>query len=384
MAESLDDRAASSPTRLKFELAVGPEIDIDSWRLTVPGRGACYLLENERGEPVQLATTGNLRDALIRRLSPDAGEGPIRRIDYPSLVRRVRYRPAFSRFEADWVYLENIRRVMPRQYRKLIRRWRAWWVSVDPGAEHPRFTASEVPTTAGATFGPLPTAKHARQVIETLEDLFDLCRYHEVLVRSPHGTACAYKEMGRCPAPCDGSIAMDDYRRQIEQAIDFLNRPEAWAARTDAAMREAASQLQFEAAGRCKRLLDRARTLDGEAYTRLRPLEQFAYVTIQRGGGSAKSGRARLFAVGPGWIEFLGETRRKGLSMQLQWAAQRIESLPRTPVAAWDRSAIERLSLAAWHVMGEARQSGTWLAAQQMTDPAKLEAAVMQFVSPRH
>ena len=30
--------------------------------------------------------------------------------------------------------------------------------------------------------------KHAAQrLVETLEDLFDLCRYHHILVQAPHG-----------------------------------------------------------------------------------------------------------------------------------------------------------------------------------------------------
>ena len=40
--------------------------------------------------------------------------------------------------------------------------------------------------------------------------LRDLCRKHDILVQAPTGQACVYHEMGRCPAPCDGSMTLEE------------------------------------------------------------------------------------------------------------------------------------------------------------------------------
>ena len=64
--------------------------------------------------------------------------------------------------------------------------------------------------------GPVEDKNVAGKLIEDIADWFDLCRYYHILVESPNAKACAYKEMGKCPAPCDGSISMPQYRRMIE------------------------------------------------------------------------------------------------------------------------------------------------------------------------
>ncbi len=50
-------------------LEVSPDADVESWRLSVPAKGACYLLEDEPGRAILLATTADLRQALVHRLS---------------------------------------------------------------------------------------------------------------------------------------------------------------------------------------------------------------------------------------------------------------------------------------------------------------------------
>ena len=76
--------------------------------------------------------------------------------------------------------------------------WRkSWWVGVERAGDFPRFRkTSQISDERLAYVGPVRDKHAAQRLIESLEDLFDLCRYHEILVQAPRGKACAYKEMG--------------------------------------------------------------------------------------------------------------------------------------------------------------------------------------------
>ena len=130
-----------------------------------------------------------------------------------------------SSFEADWAYLQIARELLPHAYGALLDKWRGWWVHCNPDAPFPRWVKTARPYAApmgraGTYLGPVHDKHAAQRYIESIENAFDLCRYHHILVQSPAATACAYKELGRCPAPCDGSISMDAYRDLVREAVE--------------------------------------------------------------------------------------------------------------------------------------------------------------------
>src|SRR5579864_3469826 len=68
----------------------------------VPAKGALYLLAGgEHGEePLLLATVGNLRAALQRRLTDDPPEVRSKRVQYGQVCTRVWWRNVYSPFAA--------------------------------------------------------------------------------------------------------------------------------------------------------------------------------------------------------------------------------------------------------------------------------------------
>ncbi len=358
---------------LRFALDVEPGIDVETWRLSVPAKGACYALLDGGGRPILLGTAASLRAALVGRLGERADDEPTKRADYRAVTRRVVWRLAHSRFERDWLYLEHARAMFPKTLSSMIRRWRAHWVSVEPDAEHPRFVASRQPKAGAESFGPMPTAQSSRAAVEALEDLFDLCRYHDVLVQSPHGQACAYKEMGKCPAPCDGSVPLDEYRAQVGAALAFCRDPEAGVAGFEQQMRRAADGLRFELAGALKAKLDRAAVFRGEALAQWRSCDALRFACLQRG---SRKGAARVFVVTPGRIAFAGEVQPKQIEPQLDWLAQRLPRWLDDAPLRLDAAGQQRLGLVAWHLLRGDRQPGVYIGRDQCGEPAQLHAAL--------
>ena len=251
---------------------------------------------------MQLLCVKNLRASLRRRLG--AGEElPARskRIDYRDLVRRIYWRRVDSAFEADAVYLEAARAFFPQTYRGMTGFQPAWFIHVNPDANFPRYTKTiDLSERPGLLIGPVEDKHAAARLIEDTVDRFDLCRYYTILVQSPNTTACAYKEMGKCPAPCDGTISMDQYRGLVEWSARTLVEPADLVRDHTQRMESAARELKFEQAAKIKQYIDSLAQLGKGPFRHVRYLRDFQFLSLQRG---PREGLARVFLITPGQIE---------------------------------------------------------------------------------
>lgn len=248
--ESLPHLIELLPEKLSFaDRPSAPELQ------QLPSHAAVYTLLDGQGRAVFLSTTQHLRRLSLARLDrrpTDAGLS--RRTDLAEETRAVRWRQVHSRFEADWWYLRLARALHPDDYRARVGFGPAWYLHFDPGAPIPELRISEqIWRAPGRFLGPMPTRADAQQLLEALWDLFDLCRYPEQIRRTPLGRRCAYADMGRCDAPCDGSVPLRTYRLRCESAWRFaLGESTDWLADAEARMHAAASELQFERAAQIK------------------------------------------------------------------------------------------------------------------------------------
>jgi hypothetical protein len=249
---------------------------------------------------ILIATTADLRDLARRRLSPEDAPSTSPRaphVDHRAITARVIAIPVGSGLEADAVYLHHARARLPACYRAVSERWRAWFITADPDAEHPqlaktnlasgpvarRSASTRIASDASALcIGPLPDKDAAGRLIESLTDAFDLCRFHNLLVQAPSAQACAYKEMGRCPAPCDGSEPMPDYRARVRDALNAATsgRIDALRDASLAAMHAAAARADFESAAAHKARADRFDALLKPAFAHLHPLARWRLLWI--------------------------------------------------------------------------------------------------------
>lgn len=222
----------------------------------LPAVPAVYLLIDAGEVPIQLATTQDLRRAVTARLAEPAAE-PSRRADLAAIARGVRWRLLGSAFEGRWWYWRVARGLYPREYRKLIAFGPAFFLQFDAHAPIPELRISErIFKEPGAFVGPFPSRAACQTALEMLWDLFDLCRYPEQVRRAPRGQRCAYAEMGRCDAPCDGSAPLADYAARVAHAWRFASDgPAPWVAAATERMRAAAAAQHFEQAAVLKQQL---------------------------------------------------------------------------------------------------------------------------------
>lgn len=325
-----------------------PAAELEAVLLRVPARWVVYLFADADDRPIQLLCVKNLRASLRRRLGPPPENEPSRRVDYRQLVRRVYWRRVDSHFEADLLYLELARQLFPDSYEQIVAFRPAWFLHIDIDAPFPRYVKTETPATqSGQLFGPLEHKADAQKLIEQLEDWFDLCRYHNILAQAPHGRACAYKEMGRCPAPCDGTVSMEQYRRLIQLSAAALADPADFVRGHERRMQQAAGALKFEAAAKIKQYVDSLSQLGAGPFRHVRPLDDLRFITLQRGPGPRS---AKVFLITPTAVRAIAcllDTPQPGAGV-VQLALT--EDRTRQPM---DRIAIETLGVVARHLFAE-------------------------------
>jgi SAM-dependent methyltransferase len=297
-----------------------------------------------------------LRRLVRARLADADDAGPSRRIDYRAVTRTVLATTVGSAFEADWAYLQLARTRLPATYRTLLDRWCGWFIHCDAAADFPRFVKTHTPASDGVALGPFADKHAAQRAIERLQDAFDLCRYHHILVEAPNAAACAYKEMGKCPAPCDGTISMDRYRAMIEDAIRFgagdddVDR-EALTSR----MQAASAELDFERARRLKGHLDAADAWSRPDLRFVDRLDRFRYLAVLP---SERPDRARLILILGGWIEpWLDVPLEPSPAEAREIRGHVDERLNRSEVVL-TTAAMQNVGLVCWHLFKPKRAQG--------------------------
>jgi hypothetical protein len=358
-------------------LDVQPPLD-DQQVGQIPARRGVFLLLAEGDQPVLLTTAASVRGRLRGRLEPPEADERKRSADLREVARCVCWKLADSHFEMDLAYLELARAIWPKTWPKLLS-WRpAWFVHVDPCEAFPHFVrTADAPGGAGRYFGPFETGRAADHFIEIIQDAFDLCRDIQCLRRSPHGQRCPYGQMGRCLGPCDGSISMDDYRRMIAAASDFAagarqRHLEEFAAR----MKGSAAALEFEQAAALKARLARLAELDGPAFRRVAPAEEFRFLLVQRSGSRR---RVRLFLAGRGAVAAGGELAWPLVAKDVRRAmaqAERFMARPADPAGAGDPADRWRMGLVARALFARPEHAGLVLRWRPSLTVEDLSAAI--------
>jgi hypothetical protein len=352
--------------RISFD----PAGDFDAFLKSVPAKWVVYLVTDEKEQPIQLLCVKNLRYSLKRRLGGDEAVGPTRRVNYREIVRHIHWTRVDSAFEADVCYYEVARLLFPKSYQGMVGFRPAWFLHVNPQTQFPRYIkTTDLTIRTGELIGPIEDKHAANRLIELVESCFDLCRYYNILVESPNGKACAYKEMGKCPAPCDGSISIEQYRRMIEWSAKVLADPAEYIREQTKRMQSAAAELRFEIAKKIKAYIDELSQLGKGPYRHVARLADFQFLCFQRG---PREGSMKVILLTPGRIEqilcVIDELFKPSDVMRM---ALTIAADPAGPL---DTAGVERIGIVAHHLFSAKATHGVFLPLARVDEKSIVKA----------
>jgi excinuclease ABC subunit C len=131
-------------------------------------------------------------------------------------------------------------------------------------------------------FGPYSDAKAARATVDVVRRVFPVCRADCVEWKrltakggAPTGRPCFDFHVGKGPGPCVGAVTREEYAANVRKAAAFLEgRRTGVVGELETEMRDAAADLDYEAAARARNRLEAVRSvLDRQSVVSERTLD---------------------------------------------------------------------------------------------------------------
>jgi excinuclease ABC subunit C len=106
-------------------------------------------------------------------------------------------------------------------------------------------------------FGPYTSVNAVKDTLELLRKIYKIRTCNRNLPKDiGKERPCLYYHMGQCDAPCQGYISKDDYRKNIDEVIEFLNGNYSRVGKLlEGKMAAASEELEFEKAAEYRDLL---------------------------------------------------------------------------------------------------------------------------------
>jgi excinuclease ABC subunit C len=226
----------------------------------LPAAPGVYLHKDARGKVLYVGKAKRL-NARVRSYFQDL---PDRDDKTRDLVRRIRdFDYIATDSETDALVLENqlIKEYKPRYNIRLKDDKQYPYLRISLAEPYPRVTVERRLGHDGARyFGPFTDVRAMRETLKFAAGFFQVRTCSLDLPDPTVDRPCLDHQIGRCTAPCVGLAGPQDYRRQVQCLVDFLDGRDATVFATlRAEMAALAAGLHFEAAAR---LRDRLRQLE--------------------------------------------------------------------------------------------------------------------------
>jgi len=229
----------------------------------LPRQPGVYMMHDAGGAILYVGKAVNLHNRVRSYFRPNIGRGP--QIDkMVSLIDYFEYIVTDSELEA--LVLENnlIKEHSPK-YNTLLKDDKTYpYIKVTMGEAYPRVVFSrEMKKDKSRYFGPYTSAASVKATIELINKLYQLRTCQKKFPRDfGLDRPCLNYHIGRCMAPCQGTISQEAYREQLDRALDFLGGNYGTILRElEIKMTQASENLDFEEAIRCRELLESVRSV---------------------------------------------------------------------------------------------------------------------------
>lgn len=236
---------------------------IDEELKKLPAKPGVYIMHDEQDTILYVGKAVNLRNRVRSYFRENIGRGP--QIDkMVSLIARFEYIVTDSELEA--LILENnlIKEHLPK-YNTLLKDDKTYpYIKVTVGEAYPRILfVREMKKDKARYFGPYTSAGAVKDTIELLNKLYKLRTCNRSLPKDiGEGRPCLNYHIGQCSAPCQNLVSREEYREQVEKALNFLNgNYQPILKELQGKMQEAAEKMEFEEAAKYRDLFNSVKSV---------------------------------------------------------------------------------------------------------------------------
>lgn len=237
--------------------------DIEEELKKLPAKPGVYIMHDEADTILYVGKAVNLHNRVRSYFRKIHGRGP----QIEKMVEQIaRFEYIVTDSELEALVLENnlIKENSPK-YNTLLKDDKTYpFIKVTVAEEFPRVLFSrEIKKDKSRYFGPYTSAGAVKDTIELLNKLFKLRTCNRILPRDiGQERPCLNHHIGQCLAPCQGYIDKEEYRKRVDQALDFLGGNYNMILKDlEKKMQDAAEALEFEEAIRYRDLFDSVKSV---------------------------------------------------------------------------------------------------------------------------
>jgi DNA polymerase-3 subunit epsilon len=237
----------------------------------LPEGPGVYTFRDARGRPLYIGRSRNVR-ARVRQYFV-ASEPRARMAEMVGIAERVDAIACAHPLEAEVRELRLIAEHKPRYNRRSRFPEKALWLKLTDEPFPRLAVVRKIGDDGAAYFGPFGSARAAQAAMAAVHEAVPLRQCVQRLSPRRTSPTCVLSEMGRCLAPCEGGVSVDDYAPTVAAARAVMQhdpRPVLDAARRRMATLSAQDRFEEAAAHR-----DRA-TVFLRTAARLQRLEALA------------------------------------------------------------------------------------------------------------
>ncbi|MBQ7707866.1 MAG: excinuclease ABC subunit UvrC [Lachnospiraceae bacterium] len=235
--------------------------DIETELSKLPSKPGVYIMHSENDDILYVGKAVNLHNRVRQYFREGHGHN-----NSPKIVKMVsqiayfEYIVTSSEMEALVLECNFIKEYRPK-YNTMMTDDKGYpYIKITVNDEYPRILFSHnMKRDKSKYFGPYTNHGAVKDTIELLNKLYKLRNCNRNLPRDiGKERPCLYYQIGQCSAPCNNHISSEEYKENIEKAINFLNGNYKDTVNSlKEKMKSYADEMEFEKAAETRDLIDR-------------------------------------------------------------------------------------------------------------------------------
>lgn len=235
--------------------------DIQEELKKLPAKPGVYIMHDASDAIIYVGKAVSLRNRVRQYFRPSHREG----VKKDQMVRQIaRFEYIITDSELEALILEcNLIKEHKPKYNTMLRDDKTYpYIKVTLGEEFPRVLFSRQRSKDKSRyFGPYTSAWAVKDTIDLLQKLYKLRTCNRVLPRDVgKERPCLNYQIHRCLGPCQGYVSREEYGKQVEGVLSFLNgNYEPVMKDLEEKMSQCSENLEFEKAIEYRELLNSVR-----------------------------------------------------------------------------------------------------------------------------